>query len=58
MFWQKNQYGFFFLIFLPLVIVIFLEIADTVTEMKQDKIEKDKKEDEVNENTEDEEEII
>lgn len=54
----KNQYGFFFLIFLPLVIVIFLEIADTVTEMKQDKIEKDKKEDEVNENTEDEEEII
>ena len=54
----KNKYGFFFLIFLPLVIVIFLEIADTVTEMKQDKIEKDKKEDEVNENTEDEEEII
>ena len=54
----KNQYGFFFLIFLPLVIVIFLEIADIVTEMKQDKIEKDKKEDEVNENTEDEEEII
>lgn len=54
----KNQYGFFFLIFLPLVIVIFLEIADTVTEMKQDRIEKDKKEDEVNENTEDEEEII
>lgn len=54
----KNQYGFFFLIFLPLVIVIFLEIADTVTEMKQDKIEKDKKEAEVNENTEDEEEII
>ena len=54
----KNQYGFFFLIFLPLVIVIFLEIADTVTEMKQDKREKDKKEDEVNENTEDEEEII
>ena len=54
----KNQYGFFFLIFLPLVIVIFLEIADTVTEMKQDKIEKDKKEDEVNETTEDEEEII
>lgn len=54
----KNQYGFFFLIFLPLVIVIFLEIADTVTEMKQDKIEKDKKEAEANENSEDEEEII
>lgn len=33
----KNQYGFFFLIFLPLVIVIFLEIADTVTEIKQEK---------------------
>lgn len=33
----KNQYGFFFLIFLPLVIVIFLEIADTVTEMKREK---------------------
>lgn len=38
----KNQYGFFFLIFLPLVIVIFLEIADTVTEIKQDKKEKDR----------------
>ena len=33
----KNQYGFFFLIFLPLVIVVFLEIADTITEMKRDK---------------------
>lgn len=33
----KNQYGFFFLIFLPLVTVIFLEIADTVTEIKTEK---------------------
>lgn len=33
----KDQYGFFFLIFLPLVIVVFLEIADTITEMKRDK---------------------
>lgn len=33
----KNQYGFFFLIFLPLVTVVFLEIADTVTEIKNEK---------------------
>lgn len=33
----KNQYGFFFCIFLPLVVVIFLEIADTVTEIKREK---------------------
>lgn len=33
----KNQYGFFFLVFLPLVVVVFLEIADTVTEIKYDK---------------------
>lgn len=33
----KNQYGFFFLIFLPLVTVVFLEIADTVTEIKTEK---------------------
>ena len=33
----KNQYGFFFLIFVPLVAVIFLEIADTVTEIKTEK---------------------
>lgn len=46
----KNQYGFFFLIFLPLVTVIFLEIADTVTEIK---LEKKKVED-----NEDVEEII
>lgn len=40
----KNQYGFFFLIFLPLVTVIFLEIIDTVTEIKRDKKEMDEKE--------------
>lgn len=33
----KNQYGFFFLVFLPLVVVVFLEIADTVTEIKYEK---------------------
>ena len=33
----KNQYGFFFCVFLPLVAVIFLEIADTVTEIKREK---------------------
>lgn len=54
----KNQYGFFFLIFLPLVIVAFLEIADTVTEIKYDKQEKEKKEAEENEKTDAEEEII
>lgn len=55
----KNQYGFFFLIFLPLVIVIFFEIADTVTEIKRDKKEKDEKEAEENEKIDkDGEEII
>ena len=33
----KNQYGFFFLIFLHKLIIIFLEIADTVTEIKRGK---------------------
>ena len=33
----KNLCGFFFLIFIPLVTVIFLEIADTVTEIKHEK---------------------
>lgn len=40
----KNQYGFFFLIFVPLVAVIFLEIADTITEMKRDKKDKEAEE--------------
>ena len=59
----KNMYGFFFLVFCPLVLVIFLEIADTILEIKLEKnelklIEKnetgeqDKK---VGEDTEDEE---
>ena len=47
----KNQYGFFFLIFLPIVLVIFLEIADTVTDIKKDKLEyeNEKKEEEKDE---------
>ncbi len=45
----KNQYGFFFLIFLPIVTVVFLEIADTITEIKRDKkdVEKNEAEDEI-----------
>lgn len=44
----KNIYGFFFLVFCPLVLVIFLEIADTIIDMKLEKnelrlIEKDNK---------------
>ncbi len=35
----KNQYGFFFLIFCPLVLVISLEIAETVIRIKIDKEE-------------------
>ena len=33
----KNIYGFFFLVFCPLVLVIFLEIADTIIEAKVEK---------------------
>lgn len=33
----KNKYGFFFLIFVPLVLVIFLEIADTIVDQKLEK---------------------
>lgn len=33
----QNKYIFFFLAFVPLVLVLFLEVADTVTEMKDDK---------------------
>ena len=32
----KNIYGFFFLVFCPLVLVIFLEIADTIIDNKLD----------------------
>ena len=35
----KNIYGFFFLVFCPLVLVIFLEIADTIIEAKLEKNE-------------------
>lgn len=35
----KNIYGFFFLVFCPLVLVIFLEIADTIVAMKVEKNE-------------------
>lgn len=48
----KNKYGFFFLIFVPLVLVIFLEIADTITDQKLEKQLLKKRE------SEDEEEII
>lgn len=39
----RNKIGFYFLIFVPLVVVIFLEIADIVTS-KDDDDEEDKKE--------------
>ena len=35
----KNIYGFFFLVFCPLVLVIFLEIADTIMDMRVEKNE-------------------
>ena len=35
----KSRIGFFFLIFVPLVLVIFLEIADTIIDTKLDKEE-------------------
>ena len=35
----KNIYGFFFLVFCPLVLVIFLEVADTIIEIKVEKNE-------------------
>lgn len=35
----KNQFGFFFLIFCPLVLIIFLEIAETILYMKIEKEE-------------------
>ena len=48
----KNQYGFFFLIFLPIVLVVFLEIADTITDIKKDKLVYDGKEEENKDETE------
>lgn len=41
----KSQVGFFFLIFIPLVLVIFLEIADTIVDAKLEKEELVKRED-------------
>lgn len=35
----KNQFGFFFLVFCPLVIIIFLEIAETILYIKLEKEE-------------------
>ena len=35
----KNQFGFFFFVFCPLVLVIVLEILETITDMKIDKQE-------------------
>lgn len=36
-----NKYGFYFLIFLPLVIIIFLEVVDTIRDMKRDNDEEE-----------------
>lgn len=59
----KNIYGFFFLVFCPLVLVIFLEIADTIIDMKLEKnelklIEKEKKNKESVGDDDAEEEVI
>ncbi len=61
----KNIYGFFFLVFCPLVLVIFLEIADTIIDAKVERnelrlIEKEdkKKKDKGVEETSEEEDII
>lgn len=48
----KNQFGFFFLVFCPLVLVIFLEVAETVIDIKIEnnelrKIEKESSSEEV-----------
>ena len=50
----KYIYGFFFLVFCPLVLVIFLEVADTIIEIKVEKNElrlKNGNDDEDEENT-------
>lgn len=38
----RNQYGFFFLVFCPLVLVVFLEIADTIIEIREERKNKEK----------------
>ena len=40
----RNKYGFYFLIFVPLVLVIFLEIADLVTKVKDDDEDEEREE--------------
>jgi signal peptidase len=40
----RNKYGFYFLIFVPLVLVIFLEVADFVTQPKEEDEEEEKEE--------------
>ena len=47
----KNIYGFFFLVFCPLVLVIFLEIADTIVAMKVEKNELRLKKEKAEENS-------
>lgn len=32
-----NQFGFFFLVFIPIVLFIFLEVADTIMDIKEEK---------------------
>lgn len=62
----KNIYGFFFLIFCPLVLAIFLEIADTIIDIKLENNElrlaetesKDSKDETKGDDNEGEEEII
>ena len=62
----KNIYGFFFLIFCPLVLVIFLEIADTIIDIKLENNElrlaetesKDSKDETKGDDNEGEEEVI
>ena len=38
----RNKIGFYFLVFVPLVLVIFLEIADFVTQSKEEENEEQK----------------
>ena len=36
----RNPFGFFFLIFCPFVVVIFLEVADTIVEFRSEREKK------------------
>lgn len=44
----RNKFGFFFLVFAPLVLVVFLEIADTVVELKDKKKENEEEDENTN----------